>query len=61
MASKLRLKSPPKPTILRDFFASLDDKSKGLLLLTLNLEADSELSQKSKQEMLEAELLRRTK
>ncbi len=51
----------PKPTVLRDFFGSLDDKTKGLLLLTLNLEADSELSQKSKQEKLEAELLRRTK
>lgn len=51
----------PKPTVLRDFFGSLDDKTRGLLLLTLNLEADSELSQKSKQEKLEAELLRRIK
>jgi len=44
MASKPRLKSAPKPTVLRDFFASLDDKTQGLLLLTLNLEADSELT-----------------
>ena len=44
MASKLRLKSAPKPTVLRDFFGSLDDKTQGLLLLTLNLEAASELS-----------------
>ena len=51
----------PKPTVLRDFFGSLDDKTRGLLLLTLNLEADSELSQKSKQEKLEIELLRRIK
>jgi hypothetical protein len=33
----------PKPTVLRDFFGSLDDKTKGLLLLTLNLESNSEL------------------
>jgi hypothetical protein len=51
----------PKPTVLRDFFGSLDEKTKGLLLLTLNLEADSELSQKSKHEKLEAELFRRIK
>ena len=51
----------PKPTVLRDFFASLDEKTKGLLLLTLNLESNSELSVKEKQEKLEAELLRRTK
>lgn len=36
----------PRPTVLRDFFGSLDDKTKSLLLLTLNLEADSELPEK---------------
>jgi hypothetical protein len=51
----------PKPTVLRDFFGSLEDKTKGLLLLTLNLEADSEVPAKAKQEKLEAELLRRVK
>jgi hypothetical protein len=51
----------PKPTVLRDFFASLDDKTKGLLLLTLNMEADTELSQRVKQDKLEAEFLRRAK
>jgi 16S rRNA U516 pseudouridylate synthase RsuA-like enzyme len=51
----------PKPTVLREFFGSLDDKTRGLLLLTLNLETNSELSTKGKQEKLEAELLRRAK
>lgn len=61
MPAKSKLRKAPKPTVLRDFFGSLDDKTKGLLLLTLNLEADSEFSQKAKQEKLEAELLRRIK
>jgi len=59
MSSKPR--KAPKPTVLRDFFGSLDDKTKGLLLLTLNLETNSELSPQGKQEKLEAEILRRTK
>lgn len=51
----------PKPTVLRDFFASLDDKTKGLLLLSLNMEAAADLPQREKQDKLEAELLRRSK
>lgn len=51
----------PKPTVLRDFFATLDEQSKNLLLLALNLEASTELSNKERQEKLEAELIRRAK
>lgn len=32
----------PKPKILIDFFGLLDNKTKGLLLLILNLEANSQ-------------------
>ena len=61
MPAKSKVRKAPKPTVLRDFFGSLDAKTKDLLLLTLNLEANSELPQKAKQEKLEAELLRRIK
>ena len=61
MAAKSKSRQAPKPTVLRDFFASLDGKTKGLLLLTLNMEADTEFSQREKQDKLEAELLRRAK
>ncbi len=61
MPAKTKPQKAPKPTVLRDFFASLDEKTKGLLLLTLNMEASSELSQREKQDKLEAELLRRAK
>ena len=61
MPAKSKPRKAPKPTVLRDFFASLDDKTKGLLLLTLNLETDTELSQREKQDKLEAEFLRRVK
>ena len=59
MAAKSKPRTAPKPTVLRDFFASLNEKTKGLLLLTLNMEADTELSQRQKQDKLEAEILRR--
>jgi hypothetical protein len=59
MPPKSKPRKVPKPTVLRDFFASLDEKTKGLLLLSLNLEANSEFSQKEKQDKLEAELIRR--
>jgi hypothetical protein len=59
MSSQSR--KPPKPTVLRDFFGGLDEKTRNLLILTLNLEANSEIPQKAKQEKLEAELLRRVK
>jgi hypothetical protein len=59
MAAKAKPRKAPKPTVLRDFFASLDEKTKGFLLLTLNMEANTELSQREKQDKLEAELLRR--
>jgi hypothetical protein len=61
MSAKSKPRKAPKPTVLRDFFASLDEKTKGLLLLTLNMEADTELSQRVKQDKLEAEFLRRAK
>jgi hypothetical protein len=61
MPAKSKPRKAPKPTVLRDFFASLDDKTKGLLLLTLNLETDTDLSQREKQDKLEAEFLRRVK
>lgn len=61
MPAKSKPRKAPKPTVLRDFFASLDDKTKGLLLLTLNMETDTELSQREKQDKLEAEFLRRVK
>jgi hypothetical protein len=61
MSAKSKPRKAPKPTVLRDFFASLDEKTKGLLLLTLNMEADTELSQRVKQDKLEAEILRRAK
>lgn len=61
MPAKSKPRKAPKPTVLRDFFASLDDKTKGLLLLTLNMEADTDLSQRVKQDKLEAEFLRRAK
>jgi hypothetical protein len=61
MSTKSKPRKAPKPTVLRDFFASLDEKTKGLLLLTLNMEADTELSQRVKQDKLEAEFLRRAK
>ena len=59
MAAKSKPRIAPKPTVLRDFFAALDEKTKGILLLTLNMEANTELSQREKQDKLEAELLRR--
>lgn len=61
MPAKSKPRKAPKPTVLRDFFASLDDKTKGLLLLTLNMEADTDLSPRVKQDKLEAEFLRRAK
>jgi len=61
MPAKSKPRKAPKPTVLRDFFASLDEKTKGLLLLTLNMEANTELSQPVKQDKLEAEFLRRAK
>ncbi|MCB1129925.1 MAG: hypothetical protein KDN05_02275 [Verrucomicrobiae bacterium] len=51
----------PKPTVLLEFFGGLDEPTRNMLLLSLNLEANTEMSQKEKQEKLEAELLRRTK
>lgn len=54
-------KKAPKPTVLRDFFASLDEKTKGLLLLALNVESAADLSQREKQENVEADLLKRPK
>ena len=59
MAAKSKPRKAPKPTVLRDFFASLDEMTKGILLLTLNMEANTELSQREKQDKLEAELLQR--
>jgi len=59
MAAKSKSRNSPKPTVLRDFFSSLDDKSKNLLLLCLNLESHLELTDRQKQEKLEAELIRR--
>jgi hypothetical protein len=61
MSAKAKPRIAPKPTVLRDFFASLDEKTKGLLLLSLNMEAAADLSQREKQDKLEAELLRRAK
>jgi hypothetical protein len=61
MPAKSKPRKAPKPTVLRDFFSSLDDKTKGLLLLSLNLEADIELTARDRQEKLEAELIRRAK
>lgn len=61
MPAKSKPRKAPKPTVLRDFFGSLDDKTKSLLLLTLNMEANTDLTSKDKQERLEAELLRRAK
>ena len=61
MPAKSKLRKAPKPTVLRDFFGSLDEKTKGLLLLSLNLEANTELSQREKLDKLEAELIRRSK
>jgi hypothetical protein len=51
----------PKPTVLRDFFSDLDDSTREMLLLALNMEADSGLTQKAKQEQLEAKLLHRAR
>ncbi len=59
MSAKTR--KSPKPTVLRDFFNSLDEGTKGLLLLAMNLETGPEQSLKVKQDKLEAEILRRTK
>ena len=61
MSAKAKPRNAPKPTVLRDFFASLDEKTKGLLLLSLNMQAATDLSQREKQDKLEAELLRRAK
>ncbi len=61
MSAKTKPRKAPKPTVLRDFFGSLDEKTKNLLLLSLNMEANSELTNREKQEKLEAELIRRTK
>jgi hypothetical protein len=43
MPAKSKVRKTPKPMVLRDFFGSLDSKSKDLLLFTLNLESNSEL------------------
>lgn len=51
----------PKPTALRDFFASLYEKTKGFLLRSLNEEAAANLSQRENQDKLEPELLKRAK
>ncbi len=61
MPAKPKPRKAPKPTVLRDFFGSLDESTKNLLLLSLNMEANTELSSREKQEKLEAELLRRAK
>lgn len=44
----------PERKVLRDFFGSLDVRTKNLLLLSLNLETDSDHFQKGRQEKLEA-------
>lgn len=61
MSARPKTRGIPKPTVLRDFFATLDEQSKNLLLLSLNLEASTDLSNKERQEKLEAELIRRAK
>lgn len=61
MPAKSKLLKAPKPKVLRDFFGSLDEKTKNLLLLSLNLESNTELSSRDKQERLESELIRRAK
>ena len=43
MAVKAIPRKAPKPTVLRGFFASLNEKTKGVFLLTLNMEANTEL------------------
>ncbi|MCX6880190.1 MAG: hypothetical protein NTW21_41260 [Verrucomicrobia bacterium] len=43
MPAKTKPRKAPKPTVLRDFFASLDEKTKGLLLLALNMEATRQI------------------
>ena len=60
MPAKQKPRKAPKPTVLRDFSSSLDEQTKGLLLLSLNLEAGNDLSQREKLDKLEAELLRRS-
>lgn len=61
MPARSNPRKAPNPTVLRDFFGSLDEKSKNLLLLSLNLESNQELTQSQKQAKLEAELIRRAK
>ncbi len=61
MPAKTKLRKAPKPTVLREFFTSLDETTKGVLLLALNMEATNGLSQREKQDKLEAELIRRAK
>lgn len=61
MPAKSKDHKAPKPTVFRDFFGSLDENSKNLLLLSLNLESNPEISTREKQEKLEAELIRRAK
>ena len=65
MPAKSKVQKAPKPTVLRDFFESLDDKTNGPLLLTLNLEAelrtskvrlDTELAEVSSQAKASEEL-----
>lgn len=61
MPARAKSRKIPKPTVLRDFFATLDERTKNLLLLSLNMEANTDLTNKERQERLEAELIRRVK
>jgi hypothetical protein len=61
MPPKAKSRKVPKPTVLRDFFSSLDDPTREMLLLALNMEADAGLTQKTKQDQLEAKLMHRAR